>query len=205
MITGSNPVAVGGDELVAAALSLFSGAFSSLEKSGAIVREFPEKRDTNIWVFGYLLEAVASAHVAPVYERRRFDHAAMLSEMASSLEWQGHAQAADVVRARAATSIFPKVPDDDKERYFRLGNMRRFLNFAMGLALEMKDNGIWPEHDGLEPYRSAYESATRPGSTPSFVLDVRDLVDDIAREVATVSDDGAVAVLRFRNWKRRLC
>jgi hypothetical protein len=193
----------GDDDLVALALSLFSSAFSALERAGKIVRDFPASRDTNIWVFGYLLDAVETASTAPVFEKRCFDHTRMLTELASVLEWQHHAAAAGIVRERLATATFPKAGVYNAEAIFRLGHMRRFLNFSMGLALEMEAKGLWPAHDSLDAYRDTFEAATLPGSTPSYLLDVRDLIDDIAREVEPISARAAEAVLRFRSWKPR--
>lgn len=188
-------------EKIGAALSLFSSTLSRFENIGLIVREFPQKRDDNIWVFGHLLDAVETAATAERYERRRFDHVPMLKELASTLEWQGHSQAADIARKRLESAVYPPATSIEEERLYRHGNMRRFLNFALGLMLEIKANGIWPDNADIETYTTAYAACTPPGSTPSFLLDVRDLIDDIAKE--TTDETAAISVMRFRTWKRR--
>lgn len=201
MIAQALPGSTRDDDLVAGALALFSSAFSALERAGRIVREFPDSRETNIWVFGYLLDAVATAAYAPVFEKRRFDHTDMLTELVSALEWQGHVIAAQAARTRMDSARCVEDLKYEDDGTLRLGHMRRFLNFAMGLAAEMDTKGLWPANDGLDRYRAAFYAATAPGSTPSYLLDVRDLIDDMVREVEPASPTGAQAILRFRTWR----
>ncbi|MCV9963589.1 hypothetical protein OIU34_16950 [Pararhizobium sp. BT-229] len=191
----------GGGQL-AATLSLFSHAFSRLEDAGLIVREFPKANDTNIWIFGYLLEAVQNAATVEKFERRHFDHARLLADIAAHLEWAGHTQAVEVVRTRMLTASNEARSGEAYEALLRHAHMRRFASFAWGVVLEMHRNGIWPSHDDIEVYRQAHTVAVIPGDTPSFLLDIRDLVADIAREVAAFDAEAATRIEGFRAWKR---
>lgn len=194
-------IETGGGQL-AATLSLFTQAFSRLEAAGRIVRDFRQADDGNIWIFGYLLDAVRDAGTVEKFERRHCDHTRMLTDIVSSLEWAGHARAASVVRMRmptASSSVRKGPAYDDLQRQ---AHMRRFASFAWGVTLEMHGKGIWPTNDDIDAYRQAYEAAVIPGDTPSFLLDVRDLVSDIALEVALFDEAAAARIEAFRGWKR---
>jgi hypothetical protein len=193
-----------GSGQLTATLSLFSHAFFRLEAAGLIVRDFPKANDANIWIFGYLLETVRDAATAEKFERRHCDHTRMLTDIVSSLEWAGHARAAEVVRTRTLTAASDTRKGQDYDILQRQAHMRRFASFAWGVALEMHGKGIWPVHDDIDAYRQAYEAAVVPGDTPSFLLDVRDLVADIALEVAPFDAAAAKRIEGFRGWKRPL-
>ncbi|MBY3433327.1 hypothetical protein HFN89_03995 [Rhizobium laguerreae] len=190
---------VGGQ--LAATLSLFSDAFGRCEAAGLIVRDFPKANDTNIWIFGYLLDAVRDAATAEKFERRHLDHTRMLTDIVSHLEWAGHTRAIELVRARLRTTSSATRSGQPYESLQRLAHMRRFASFAWGVALEMHGKGIWPRNDDMEVYRQAYLSAVVPGDTPSFLLDVRDLVADIALEAAPLDAAAAARIEGFRTWK----
>jgi hypothetical protein len=189
---------------LAATLSLFTQAFSRLEEAGLIVRDFPKANDANIWIFGYLLDAVRDAPTVEKFERRHCDHTRMLTDMVSTLEWAGYARAAQIVRSRLVSASSETRNGQAYADMQRKAHMRRFSSFAWGVALEMHGKGIWPSHDDIEVYRQAYAAAVVPGDTPSFLLDVRDLVCDIALEVAIFDAAAAARIECFRGWKRPL-
>lgn len=196
-------IETGGGQL-AAALSLFTHAFSRLEDAGLIVRDFPKANDGNIWIFGYLLDTVRDAATAQNFERRHCDHTRMLTDIVATLEWAGHARAADVVRTRMPTASSVTRKGQAYDALQRQAHMRRFASFAWGVALEMHGKGIWPAHEDIDAYRRVYEAAVIPGDTSSFLLDVRDLVADIALEVAPFDAVAAKRIEGFRGWKRPL-
>lgn len=197
------PVAVGkGGERLASTLALFSHAFAGFEQSGVVVRDFPKANDSNILIFGYLVEAVRNAATVEKYERRHYDHGQMLGQIASHLEWAGHQQAAAAVRNRMTTAASEVRSGEAYESLRRLAHMRRFASFAWAVFLEMHGKGIWPAHEDLDVYRQAYASAVEPGDTPSYLLDVRELVDDTAAEVRVFDAAAAVRIEGFRAWKR---
>ncbi|MCZ7861831.1 hypothetical protein O9X98_10605 [Agrobacterium salinitolerans] len=192
-----------GGERLASTLSFFSHVFAGFEAAGLMVRDFPKANDENILIFGYLIEAVRTAATVEKYERRHYDHGQMLAQIASHLDWAGHGRAADAVRARMVTATSEVRSGDQYEALRRLAHMRRFASFAWGVVHEMHGKGILPPHEDLEVYRQAYAAAVVSGDTPSYLLDVRELVEDIAAEVRTFDVDGAVRIEGFRTWKRR--
>jgi hypothetical protein len=196
-----NVVGQGGERL-ASALSLFSNAFEAFEQSGCVVRDFPKANDTNILIFGYLLEAVRSAATVERFERRHCDHSQMLRQIISNLEWAGHQQAANTVRNRMTTAASEVRSGEPYEVLCRLAHMRRFLSFAWAVFLEMHLKGIWPDHDDLEVYRQAFHEAVKPGDTASYLLDVRELVEDISAEVRIFDGVAADRIEGFKGWKR---
>jgi hypothetical protein len=191
----------GGGQL-AATLSMFSHAFAKLEADGLIVRDFPKANDDNIWIFGYLLDTVRDAATVEKFERRHCDHSRLLTDIGSALEWAGHARAAAVVRTRMPTASSATRYGPAYDALQRQAHMRRFVSFAWGVVLEMDSKGLWSAHDDIDAYRQAYEAAVVPGDTPSFLLDVRDLVSDIALEVAPFDAAAAQRIEAFRGWKR---
>lgn len=168
-----------------------------------MVRDFPKANDENILIFGYLIEAVRNAATVEKFERRHCDHRQMLEQIASHLEWAGHSQAAVVIRTRMHTAASEVRSGEQYEALCRLAHMRRFASFAWGVVLEMHGKGILPPHEDLELYRQAHASAVIAGDTPSYLLDVRELVEDIAAEVRAFDVEGAVRIEGFRTWKRR--
>jgi hypothetical protein len=200
------PVTAGtGGERLASTLSLFSRAFAGFEEAGLMVRDFPKANDGNILIFGYLIEAVQNATSVEKYERRHYDHRQMLEELASHLDRTGHPDASTAVRSRTVTASSEVRSGEAYEALRRLAHMRRFASFAWAVVLEMHGKGILPAHEDLEVYRQTYASTVVPGDTQSYLLDVRELVDDIANEVRAFDVAGAARIEGFRRWKRRLC
>ncbi|MDW9478919.1 hypothetical protein GOB57_09500 [Sinorhizobium meliloti] len=204
MITVRSASATTGGERLASTLSLFSRAFTELEAAGLIVRDFPQANEGNIWIFGYLLEAVRDAATVEKFERRHLDHEQMLLELTSHLEWGDNERAAEAVRSRMITASSSIRSGDAYDASQRLAHMRRFATFAWGVASEMHVRGIWPSHDGLEVYRQAYEAAVVPADTPCYLLSVLELANDISREVAVFDTEAALIVAGYRTWRRRL-
>lgn len=192
-----------GGERLASTLAFFSHAFAGFEAAGLMVRDFPKANEGNILIFGYLIEAVRNAATVEKFERRHYDHSQMLQQIASHMEWAGHSQAAVVVRARMDTAASEVRSGEQYEALCRRAHMRRFASFAWGVVLEMHGKRIFPAHEDLEIYRQAHASAVAPGDTPSYMLDVRELVEDISAEVRAFDVEGAVRIEGFRTWKRR--
>jgi hypothetical protein len=192
---------MGGGQLTAT-LSLFSRTLDELEVSGFITRTFPKNGDPAFWLFGYLLDGVKNAATVDKYERHQYDHRRMLGEIVFMLEWAGHAESGKKVRTRIETAYRETTDSDECEVLSRLALIRRNISFAWAAVLEMHAKGIWPPHLDIDVYRQAYETAVVPGDTPSFLLDVRELVDDIGRELATINETAANWIKGFRTWKR---
>lgn len=202
---GVAPIATteGGGTL-SAALVLFSSAFSDFEEADIVVRDFTKASPSTILVFGYLIEAVREAAVRERFERRNIDHTSMLEELSSYLSWAGHAEAATAALSRIDSAFRPNRSGESFEKASRQAHMRRYARFAMSVFEEMDQRGIWPATHCIDLYRLALASAVKCGDTPSYLLDVREVVDDLADQVRPTDAEAASRIIGYRTWKRRL-
>jgi hypothetical protein len=184
------------------ALFHFHILFSELEHDGLIVRDFRYANNCNIWVFGYLLDAIKDAPKALKVEKRLFDHERLLVELESHLRTDGKTQSADVVSMRRLTNSLNGLTPVETTDRFAVAHKRRHLNFAWGLLLEMHKKGIYPDADLVDSFRIMYDASIKTGEVATCLMDVPSLIDDIARELTDKGLEGADIVYRYKNWKK---